>query len=332
MSAAWTAESLLELARSYQSACVLAAAADLEIFEVLRGRGRTAAEAARAVDADPRALTVLLNALTALGLLQKQDDTFTVPDEVRPLVAARGPGSVLRMLQHQANCLRRWVQLTDVVKTGQAAARVPSCRGAEADYAAFIGAMDNICAPVADEVVADLGVLEFSHVLDLGGASGTWTAALLRRYPQARATLFDLPEVIPAARRRMSEAGLAGRVEFAAGDFYVDPLPVGADLVWISAIVHQSSREQNRRLLSAVAVALTTGGQVVIRDVLMEDSHAAPRQGALFAVNMLVATEAGGTFSLRELREDLKAAGFEQVSVLRADEGMNSVIRAVKAS
>ena len=252
MSAEWTAERVLELARSYQSACVLAAAADLEVFDLLRGRGRSAEEVARAVHSDPRALAVLLDAITALGLLRKQEATYTVPDEVLPLVAPEGPGSVLRMLQHQANCLRSWAQLTSVVKTGKAAARVPSCRGAEADYASFIGAMDNICAPIADQIIAELGPMEFSRVLDVGGALGTWTAAWLRRYPGARATLFDLPEVIPAARRRIAEAGFAQRVEFAAGDFYVDPLPGGADLAWLSAIVHQNSREQNRRLLEAV--------------------------------------------------------------------------------
>ena len=120
------------------------------------------------------------------------------------------------------------------------------------------------------------------------------------------------------------------RVKLVAGDFLVDPLPPGADLAWVGAIVHQNSREENRCLFSAVANALNDDGQILIRDVLMDDSRTSPVTGALFAINMLVATEAGGTFTFDELREDLEAAGFTAVTVLRRDEGMNSIIRAVK--
>ena len=132
------------------------------------------------------------------------------------------------------------------------------------------------------------------------------------------------------AEQRISEARMHDRVKLVAGDFLVDPLPPGADLAWVSAIVHQNSREENRRLFSAVGEALNDEGQILVRDVLMDSSRTSPVAGALFAVNMLVATEAGGTFTFDELQEDLEAAGFADVVVLRRDAGMNSIIRAVK--
>jgi predicted O-methyltransferase YrrM len=246
------------------------------------------------------------------------------------LLTADGPKSILAMAQHQANCLRRWAQLAKVVKRGRPAERIPSLRGAAGDAAAFIGAMHNISAPVADRIIQAMQPLRFKHLLDLGGASGTWTIGFLRACPTAAATLFDLPHVIPMARRRLAAAGLGRRVKFAAGDFMADPLPQGADLAWVSAIVHQNSRAQNRALFAKGFQALIPGGRIAIRDVLMKRTRNRPVAGALFAVNMLVATEGGGTFTFEELREDLEAAGFRRVRVQRRDEAMNSIVVATK--
>lgn len=326
----WTADDVLALARSYQAACVLTAAADLDVFSALRDQPLSAEQAARKLGADVRGTTILLDALVALGLLTKRDGGYEPAGGAERFLTRDAPTSVLSMAQHQGSCLRRWAQLARVVKSGTYVEREPSIRGAEADEAAFIGAMDNVSAPVAARLVEEIGPLEFRHLLDVGGASGTWTIALLQKNPQATATLFDLPHVIPLAQRRLAEAGLADRVRLVAGDFYGDPLPTGADLAWVSAIAHQNSREQNRRLFSAVFGALAAGGQILIRDILMDETRTSPPSGALFAVNMLVATEAGGTYTFGELQADLASAGFTDAAVLRRDEGMNSVLRAAK--
>jgi precorrin-6B methylase 2 len=234
------------------------------------------------------------------------------------------------MAQHQANCLRNWAQLATVVKRGRPAEKIPSVRGAKGDASAFIGAMHIVSAPIADEVIQALAPFRFKHLLDIGGASGTWTIALLRVCPSARATLFDLPHVIGMASERLADAQMLDRVRLVAGDFMTDTLPGGADLAWVSAIIHQNSREANRTFFTKIYQALTPGARIAIRDILMAESRAQPPAGALFAVNMLVATEGGGTFTFREMREDLAAAGFTKASVVRRDEGMNSVVVARK--
>ena len=223
----WTAEDVLVMSRGFQCSCVLVAAAELELFDLLANESLTAGDVAGRISADQRATTVLLDALAALGLLDKQAQRYAVPAEVGALLTADGARSVLAMVQHQGNCLRRWVQLPAVVLSGAPAEARPSVRGEAADKAAFIGAMDNISGPVADEVI-QAAPLEFKHLLDVGGGLGTWTLAFLRAVPAARATLFDLPHVIPLARQRIDAAGLGDRVALVAGDFYTDPLPAGA--------------------------------------------------------------------------------------------------------
>jgi hypothetical protein len=330
MAQAWTADALLDLMRRYQAACVLAAGAELGLFDLLANGPASATHVAGRAGTDLRGTRVLLDSLAALELLTKEDDTYTVPPGLVDLLTERGRHpDVLAMVRHQANCLRRWSQLARVVQAGQPADRVPSVRGPEADQAAFIQAMHAVSARAAD-IVADIGPPSFRHLLDVGGASGTWTIAFLRAVPDARATLFDLPPAIEQARLRLGEAGLSDRVTLVAGDFDVDSLPAGADLAWVSAILHQNSRAQNRTLLRKVGEALTGQGQILIRDVVMEESRTRPPAGALFAVNMLVGTPAGGTFTLTEIEEDLGHAGFAEIALLRRDDWMNSVIRAVK--
>ena len=106
----WTADNVLELMRHYQPACVLAAAAELELFDALAPKPVTAGTLARALKTDLRGTTVLLDALVALQLLDKRKDLYAVPPRVAALLTAGGKCSVLAMAQHQANCLRRWAQ------------------------------------------------------------------------------------------------------------------------------------------------------------------------------------------------------------------------------
>lgn len=321
-------EQLLALMRGFQVPCVLAAAADLDVFNTLQAASLSADQAATRLNGDPRAMTVLLDALAGIGVLVKTADQYALAPAVAPLVVDDSPSSVAAMLRHQANCLRRWAQLPWVVRSGRPAEAASSVRGPEADQQSFIGAMHDISNPVAGPLIREINPGGFRCVLDVGGGSGTWTLAWLQAEPTARAILFDLADVIPMARERLTRSGAAERVELVAGDFYTDALPRGADLVWLSAIIHQNSRDENRALYRRLAAALEPGGRLLIRDVVMDESHTAPLAGALFAINMLVATDGGGTYTLVEIRDDLQSAGFDDVRLVRADEGMHAVVSA----
>lgn len=326
----WTADDLLEKVRGFQAACVITAGADLDAFTALGGAPMTAKELAAKITADPRATAVLLDALVALGLLVKQGDVYEVPADVAELLAGDAPVNVLAGVRHQGNCLRRWDQLGRVVRTGRPARREPSIRGEAGDCESFIGAMNDFSGPMIQQILERLSPLRFQRMLDVGGASGTWTIAFLRAVPEATVVLFDLPEVMPLARERLARAGLADRVSLVAGNFDTDELPGGADFAWLSAIAHQNSRAQNRVLYRKIYSALTVGGTLAVRDVVMDASRTKPQTGALFAVNMLVGTEGGGTFTFEEFAHDLKTAGFTEVELVHQGNAMDSLVRATK--
>jgi len=321
---------ILDMMNGYMASCVLGAASELDLFSVLGEESMSADQLTGRLSADLRAMRILLDAVAALGLLDKQDDLYSVPSQIRPFLTDAGPESVLPMIRHRMNILRHWAQLAWVAKAGIPCPRQVSIRGSAADRAAFIGAMHTVSAPVADDLVAETGPPPFSHLLDVGGASGTWTLAFLGAVTDSKATVFDLPDAIEQARARFAASRFADRVTLASGDFYVDDLPRGADFAWISAIVHQHSREDSRELFAKVEAALEPGGWIAVRDVLMEPSRIRPLDGAMFAVNMLVNTTSGGTFTFEEIAEDLQAAGFVAPELRVKSQWMNSVIMARK--
>jgi len=329
MARRWTADEILNMVRAFQPACVLAAAAELDIFSTLAAHPMTAKSLSTKLGTDLRVATILLDALTALQFLTKRADKYSVLSNIARILTEESPDNILPALRHQANGLRRWSQLARITQTGKPAKCKPSIRGLAADEAAFIGAMDNFSAPFAESIVKRLKP-DFKHLLDIGGASGTWTIAFLHSVPNAKATLFDLPTVIPLAKKRIARAGLADRVTFVAGDYYRNKLPRGADFAWLSAIAHQNSRGQNRALFAKIYSSLQDNGVLVIRDVVMDSSRTSPVAGAMFAVTMLVATEAGGTYAFDEFREDLTQAAFTKVKLVHRDQGMNSLIQATK--
>ncbi len=263
-------------------------------------------------------------------MLAKRGDRYFVLPSLQSILSQKSEGNVLPAVWHAMTCLRAWAQLGKVVKSGRPARRESSVRGFKADRTAFIGAMHANSGPMAESVIKSLGKLKFSRLLDVGGASGTWTMAFMKAFPGTEAILFDLPDAVGLARIRLRQSPYADRVKLVSGDFYADKLPKGADLAWVSAIIHQHSRPDNRRLFAKIFSALQPGAQIAIRDIVMDERRLFPVAGALFAVNMLANTESGGTFTFREIAEDLKAVGFTRPKLLVKTNDMNSIVTAHK--
>lgn len=328
--AAWTADAILTLARDFMQSRILLTGAELDVFTLLAPGALTAAEVARRLKGDERAVTILLDALAAMGLLSKRDGRYRCETEMAAHLAADAPRSVLPMVLHAAGMWTRWSELTGVARGDDAARARAQAPGDEKRLRAFIGAMHVVADPRAAEIVAAIAPGTARALLDIGGASGTYTVAFLTASPQMRATLFDQPAVVEMARQRLGQAGVLDRVKLVAGDFYTDELPAGHDLALLSAIVHQNSPAQNLDLYRKVWRALDAGGRLVIRDHVMSPDRTEPRDGAVFGVNMLVGTVGGDVYTFDETRTGLTTAGFERVRLIRPGAGMDSLVEAFK--
>ena len=323
-------EVILGLARNFMESRILLTGAELNLFTVLTPVPLSAEEVAARVGADLRATTILLDALSAMGLLVKQAGKYQCPPAISSFLSAEAPHSILPMILHMAHVWERWAGLTSMVK-GVRVREKPAAPFPEAEeLRAFIGAMHAIAAPLAPRIVAAVGPAASRALLDVGGGSGTYTLAFLQAVPEMRGTLFDRPAVIEMARERLSEAGVLTRVKLASGDFYRDEFPPGHDLAFVSAIIHQNSPEQNLDLFQKVFRALVPGGRIVIRDHVMASDRTRPEDGAIFAVNMLVATSGGKTYTYDEIQEGLTHAGFIRVRLLQSGEHMDGLVEGFK--
>ena len=319
-----TSESLLSLSRAFQESRVLLTGAELDVFTHLAGEPLASDALAARLGADPRALAITLDALTAVGLLEKTGGTYRTAKDAACLTA-EAPDSILPMLLHAAALWDRWTGLTRKVGGTPLTARPPA-----AATRAFIEAMHVVSAPQAAKLASDVNPGGARRLLDVGGGPGTYTAAFLQAAPELHATLFDLPPVVEIARERLSAAGLVGRVTLVAGNFDTDELPGGHDLAWLSAIIHQNGPAENNALYGRIFRALAPGGRLVVRDHVMDPDRTRPRAGALFAINMLVGTAHGGTYTFDEIRAGLERAGFVRIRLLREGERMDGLVEAFR--
>ncbi len=136
--------------------------------------------------------------------------------------------------------------------------------------------------------------------------------------------------VIPITEEKIKEENLQDRVNLVTGNFYKDELPTGCDIALLSAIIHQNSPNQNYELYQKTYRVLGAGGTLLIRDHIMDDSRTKPPAGALFALNMLVNTPAGDTYTFSELKDALEMVGFVDLKLIMAGEKMDCLVEAIK--
>lgn len=310
---------------------IILTAAELDIFTLLDERPLAAEDLARFLKADVHAVTRILDCLVVFELLTKKNGCYGLTDQ-GACFSSRHPESVLPLLLHMNSMWDNWSQLTETVRKG----RNPNLKSVIAAQdkkvtSAFIGAMHVIGKSLSCEITASFDVNRFKRLLDIGGGAGTYTIAFLGKNPHMTAVLFDLPDVITIAVERLKRDGYLERVTLVAGDFYQDELPAGCDLALLSAIIHQNSPQENFDLYKKIYRALEPDGVLLIRDHVMDESRTKPPAGALFAINMLVHTAGGDTYTFKEIKDALEQAGFKKVQQLRSGERMDCLIEAQKS-
>jgi len=321
-------DSILKMVRGFMTSRVIISAAELDLFTLLARQSHTADEVAAAIGADLRGITILLDALCALGFMSKTNGIYRTESSAAPLLSADAPASVRPMVLHMGSVWRNWSKLNDIV-LGKSVPDLESGILDKENFEAFIGAMHVIASRAAPDIVTVVKPARARRLLDVGGGSGSYTLAFLDAQPALKATLFDKPEVIEMARARVEAAGMTDRVTLVPGDFYKDELPTGHDLALLSAIIHQNSPAENEALYCKIHRALDAGGRIVIRDHVMSPDHTQPLEGALFAVNMLAGTTGGSTYTFQEIEAGLEAAGFTKIKQLQ-DKRMLSLVEGYK--
>jgi predicted O-methyltransferase YrrM len=303
-------EDLAQRIRAFQESRVLLTAVELDLFTAV-GEGAAAEDAAALLHTDPRATAMLMNALVSLGMLEKRGEVFVnSPDAARYFVKG-SPDDQRMATMHSVNLWTRWSTLTACVRTGVSADQ-PETADRGPDWTeAFIAAMHANASGRAAEVIRAVGgAAGIRRMLDIGGGSGAYSIAFAQANPGLRAEILDVAAVVPLARKYIEEARVSDRVSPRVGDLRAGNYGTGYDLVFISAICHMLGPQENRELFASSFAALAAGGRIVVQDFILEPDRTGPRQTALFALNMLVGTRHGDTYTEEEYASWFRDAGF----------------------
>jgi SAM-dependent methyltransferase len=309
---AWTPGKLLQVSGAYWQSCALHAAVKLDVFTVLDAGPLDAAQAAERLGTDKRATAMLLNAMAAFGLLNKDDGVYANTEAAARFLVREAPGYLGHMILHHHHLAASWTMMDQAVRSG-GPVRDRASFGDPAVREAFLMGMFNNAMLLAPSVAAAVDVSDRRRLLDLGGGPGTYAICFCQTNPELRATVFDLPTTRPFAERTIARFGLSERVGFADGNYLTDPVPAGFDVAWLSHVLHGEGPENAARIIAKAAGALVPGGRLLVHDFILDDSGDGPLFAALFSLNMLLGTQGGQSYTEGEVREMLAAAGGRDV-------------------
>lgn len=310
----------MQMAWGYAPTFIIDAAIEHGVFDRLDKAPRTAAELAGDTGASERGLTAILNALVGLKLLGRQGPRYALTPESEAFLVSSKPAYYGRFFRHHTGQLiPQWQQLREVVLTGRPAAHTNEERQGGEHFARFVEALFPLAYAAASKLGEHLGVPQATQplsVLDVGAGSGVWGITMARQSPRVRVRAVDWPAVLEVTRRVAARRDVLGQMELVPGDFFDADFGVGHQIAVLGHILHSEGPERSRRLVRKVFDALATGGVLAIQEFVPHDDRLGPPHPLIFAVNMLVNTEAGGTYTFSEMGAWLKEAGFSEVRTL----------------
>jgi precorrin-6B methylase 2 len=284
-------ERLRALAFGFRAARALYAGVELGVFEALGERARGVDELARECAASERGLRLLLEALAALGVLERSEQRYRIHPELRGSLVPGQAAYLGNLFLHDLWHWTRWAALEESIRSGTPGTPLQGDRhlGDPAVLGRFFSNYNLAMEQSADEAPRRLAEHIAAHrprrVIDLGGGTGALLLELCRRLPEAQAVLVEHDFALADARRRLAQAPEAARIELCALDFEQALPPGKADAIVLSRVLMGLPGERAQALIARAAAALAAGGGLYVHDF-----DAATRVGALLSLDMLLNT------------------------------------------
>jgi len=319
-------QGLTSLSTAFMQAQVLLTANKLDLFTHLSGKPLRAEEIAQRLKTDARATRMLLNALVALGLLTKRDELYRNAAHSEEFLTRGRPYYIGDLLRHHLTLYRRWSHLLEVMQSGHPVESRSTGARSEEETRDFILGMANNARLPAQKLALALDLRGEHRLLDVGGGPGTYAIAFAQRNPRLTAVVFDLPNVLEITQEQIAMAGLTDRVTARAGNYLQEDFGQGFSLVLLSNIIHSLGPEEIRLVFQKAFQCLRSNGKILVKDFLANEERTGPLHSMLFAINMLVATEKGDTYTYREVSSWLEEAGFQVISAMELARSSHVVI------
>jgi SAM-dependent methyltransferase len=298
----------------------LAAAVELDVFSKIAAGKRTVKEIGEAAGASSRGIACLLDALTAIGYLRKSGSRYSLQPVAAAFLVPGGKAYAGSTAQALSLSWDSWKNLTEAVRTGHSAEAVNTPEQGKEFFPKLVASIfpgSYAAGTVAVSRFSEKERRKIHKILDVAAGSGAWSLPFAQAIPQAQVDTLDFSELTPITRQFAEKFGVAGQYEYLerdlrAADFGRDKY----DLVILGHIIHSEGEKHGKELLRKSYAALRPGGKLLIGEFVPNDARTGPAMPVLFGLNMLLQTEEGNVFTLREYRSWLKAGGFGKVTTI----------------
>ncbi|HEX5397527.1 MAG TPA: methyltransferase dimerization domain-containing protein [Verrucomicrobiae bacterium] len=315
-----TPDRIMQMSWGYAAPLIIEAAVKHQVFDALAGSPKKVQQLARKTGASIRGLTAICHALVGLQLLSRSGVRYRLTPESAAFLVSTKPAYHGAFFRHvSGQLIPKWLGLDEIVRTGRPRHRVNMEREGAHFFAEFVESLFPLSYAAARSLGEHLGLRKTRNpvsVLDVAAGSGVWGIALAEQSKLVRVSAADWPEVLRVTEKVARKRGVGGQLKKIPGDLLKTDFGKGHHVATLGHILHSEGAARSRKLLQKVFKALAPGGTIAIMEFLVDNDRQGPPVGLLFAVNMLVNTEAGDTFSFEEISRWLKAAGFVKPRLL----------------
>ncbi len=313
---------ILQIGLGFWASKTLLSAVEMEVFTELAKHPADLETLTGRLGLHPRSSRDFLDALVALGFLERKDGIYSNAPETDLFLDKNKPSYVGGMLEMANRRLYpHWGRLTEALRTGQPQGEVgiatETFAALYADPArlkSFLGAMTGVSRGANMTIAAKFPWAQYKTVTDLGPAQGDLLTQVATKNTHLTGTGLDLPEVGPVFEEYIEHHGLSSRVKFQPGSFFTDAIPP-ADVIMMGHILHDWNLEEKRMLIAKAYAALPKGGALLVYDAIIDDDRSKNAFGLLMSLNMLIETPGGFDYAGADCIGWMKEAGFKDTRV-----------------
>lgn len=314
---------IMEVGLGFWASKTLLSAIEMELFTELAGRSERFEPLRGRLGLHRRSARDFLDALVALGFLNREGDTYSNTEETEAFLDKGKPsylGGVLEMANHRLYPF--WGDLTEGLRTGlpQNEMKTGGPDLFETIYAdpvrlrGFLLAMTGISLGANRVIARRFPWKDHKSFADVGTAQGNLAVEVALANPHLKGIGFDLPQVEPVFREYSTFRGVSDRLEFRPGSFFEDPLP-GADVIMMGHILHDWDLQEKKMLIGKAFDALPPGGALIVYEAIIDDERRKNAFGLLMSLNMLIETPGGFDYTGADCSGWMKEAGFSSTRV-----------------
>ena len=318
-----TPEKILQVGFGFWPSKTLLSAIEMEVFTELAKHPEDLASLQGRLGLHPRSARDFLDALVAMGFLNRVDDQYQNTPETDLFLDKRKPTYIGGMLEMaNARLFGFWNSLTEGLRTGSPQNEAKG--GGESLFAAlyasperlkgFLAAMTGLSRGANVAIAEKFPWRNYKRYVDVGTAQGDLAVQVALAHPHLSGVGFDLAEVEPIFEEYVQRNGLSGRLKFSRGDFFNNPIPE-TDVVMMGHILHDWDLQEKKMLIRKAYDALPKGGALIVYESIIDDDRSKNVFGLLMSLNMLIETQGGFDYTGADCTGWMKEIGFKETRV-----------------